>query len=491
MKNILKIFVALIVYAILSSSSVKAESSCVYVSKVDTWSSCESGIQYAEQVEYSSTNNLTQCNDVPIIRSCSVSCEIMKINDIDDNQYEIVNIGEQTWMAENLKTTRYRDENSIGNNMSWYNNNVNNKNTYGGLYTYAAANNNQICPDGWKVPNETEWQQLFSYLGGDQSSHPTGYMYNNIGKKLKTSNRGGTDDYGFSALAGGIYDTYYGNWNYRTLDESGYWWIKDSSSGSWAKTVNDLNSSNSIWVQGPRDLSVQASVRCLKIDSCPVELEEDDEEDDEEGNDEDNDGNAESNPGQVSCTVTSPSNYPFYTDQNITIQAILSGDIDYGDVDFTWSGTFIDDGQAFAQNNNVISNSFDNPGTYEVRLRVEYQDTLYPTSGEVVCTANTGSEEILVEYVPKIDFDIPIKNAPESGVCPVVWNIESEVDIACDIVTEFGESFMVVDTDELPIIDKKAQVKAGNSYRLECNTETGTVVSGDFIQCIKPNLIQR
>jgi len=104
-----------------------------------------------------------------------VQCE-----DIDNNNYTVLQIGSQTWMAENLKTTKYKtgtpitypntDNNAWTSNLSgayaWYNNDINNKDIYGGLYNWHAVNTGNLCPTGWHVPSLAEWTTLVSALGG-------------------------------------------------------------------------------------------------------------------------------------------------------------------------------------------------------------------------------------------------------------------------------------------------------------------------------------
>ena len=118
------------------------------------------------------------------------------VEDIDGNRYNTVKIGSQVWMAENLKVTHYpdgteipliEDYNSWGdleNNDTddaycWYNNDITNKDTYGALYTYAAAigdnwqkdisESQGVCPDGWHLPTDNEWKELEIYLGMSQA----------------------------------------------------------------------------------------------------------------------------------------------------------------------------------------------------------------------------------------------------------------------------------------------------------------------------------
>ena len=149
--------------------------------------------------------------------------------DIDGNIYQTVKIGDQIWMAGNLKVTHFPDgsviplveDNAYWNSLEtnelaycWYNNEINNRDLYGGLYTWAAAMNGQsssianpsqvqgICPDGWHLPSDAEWTQLFNFLGGTSVA----------GGKLKEAgtinwsspNTGATNESGFTALPSGL-----------------------------------------------------------------------------------------------------------------------------------------------------------------------------------------------------------------------------------------------------------------------------------------------
>ena len=99
--------------------------------------------------------------------------------DIDGNVYHTVNIGTQTWMVEDLKTTRYRNGNPIeyitgnlewGNTMSGaycnYDNDPVNANTYGRLYNWSAVSDSRkIAPTGWHIASNAEWNTLVTFLG--------------------------------------------------------------------------------------------------------------------------------------------------------------------------------------------------------------------------------------------------------------------------------------------------------------------------------------
>ncbi len=102
------------------------------------------------------------------------------VTDIDGNVYRTVKIGTQVWMAENLKTTKYRNGDPIANVTNgaswkalttgaycWYNNDAENKVTYGGLYNwFVVADSRKIAPTGWHVPTDAEWTVLTDFLGG-------------------------------------------------------------------------------------------------------------------------------------------------------------------------------------------------------------------------------------------------------------------------------------------------------------------------------------
>jgi len=92
------------------------------------------------------------------------------VSDIEGNIYKTIRIGNQTWMAENLKTTKYNDGELIPNitvdvewlefssgAYCWYNNDgTRNKNTYGALYNWYSVNTGKLCPAGWHVPSNKE-----------------------------------------------------------------------------------------------------------------------------------------------------------------------------------------------------------------------------------------------------------------------------------------------------------------------------------------------
>ena len=123
---------------------------------------------------------------IPIESNAQDSTEVVKDN--DGNVYKTVKLGTQTWMAENLKTTKYNDSTAIPLAIldfiwegltipayCWYNNDsIVSKNTSGALYNWYAVNTSKLCPTGWHVPTDYEWEILENYL------KKNGYAYGDI-----------------------------------------------------------------------------------------------------------------------------------------------------------------------------------------------------------------------------------------------------------------------------------------------------------------------
>jgi uncharacterized protein (TIGR02145 family) len=157
------------------------------------------------------------------------------LTDIDGNIYNIVTIGEQIWMTQNLRTTKFSDnsdipqvtDNAAWSTIStpafcWYKNDeFSNKQNYGALYNWFAVNTGKLCPTGWHVPSEKEWMALTDNLGGEFIA--SGKL-KEVGKEhWMDPNDGATNDYGFTALPGG-YRTGLAAGSFRARGYLGYWW---------------------------------------------------------------------------------------------------------------------------------------------------------------------------------------------------------------------------------------------------------------------------
>jgi uncharacterized protein (TIGR02145 family) len=193
-----------------------------------------------------------------------------KIKDVEGNWYKTVKIGDQWWMAENLKTTKYNNrapidypgdnntmwEKNITGAYAWYNNDIDKyKNTYGALYNFYAVITGNLCPSGWHVPTNAEWTTLTYYLGGDGAAggqlKETGFAH------WWEPNEGAINETGFTGLPGGSrnydgsyaglgdYGIYWTSTEYSHPDYTsgfgwGFWLISSSTgvnrSGTWNAT---------------------------------------------------------------------------------------------------------------------------------------------------------------------------------------------------------------------------------------------------------------
>jgi len=220
------------------------------------------------------------------------------VTDIDGNTYNTVVIGEQIWMAENLKVIHYSNGDPIPlvegapewDTMSswvkaycWYDNNPNIGEVFGALYTWAAAMNGQpssdnnpsgvqgVCPSGWHLPSDEEWKQLEMHLGmsradADKDSEMRGTNEGAQLKEIGTShwnspNTGATNLSGFTALPGGSrsWDASFG-----TIGYFGYWWTstcKEWDPYAWHRNVGFDHLI--VW-RGQMNNDVGFSVRCVK-----------------------------------------------------------------------------------------------------------------------------------------------------------------------------------------------------------------------------------
>ena len=194
------------------------------------------------------------------------------VSDIDGNVYPILTIGTQTWMAENLKTTKYNDggsiafpgndntawQNNTNGSYAWFNNDINTyKVTYGALYNWYAVNTGKLCPTNWHIPSDTEWYTLANFLGGQSIA---GGKLKETGTTHWTYNTGATNETGFSALpAGGRLNN--GTFNY--FGYHGFWWnsseVNTNSGLVWYVRYDSGDLSRSSY-----NKNYGFSIRCIK-----------------------------------------------------------------------------------------------------------------------------------------------------------------------------------------------------------------------------------
>ena len=198
------------------------------------------------------------------------------VTDIDGKSYKTIPIGIQVWMSENLKTSKLNDgtaiptvtDNAQWSNLitpayCWYDNNDTlYENIYGAYYNWFAVTTGKLCPVGWHIPSDSEWQLLVDYLGGSDIA----------GSKIKETgtnnwvlpNTDATNASGFTALPAGQRGSLDGIFNGQGI--YGGWWSTTELDAS------PLSAAWCRWVHG--DTTVVArneifkedgfSVRCIK-----------------------------------------------------------------------------------------------------------------------------------------------------------------------------------------------------------------------------------
>ena len=238
------------------------------------------GTAYGEEVSF--TTNSTS----------SFTCGTSTLTDIDGNTYNTVQIGQQCWMKENLRTKKYADGTAISQGSStstttgyWYypNNNSSNMSTYGLLYNWKAVMRTStsssanpsgvqgICPTGWHVPSDAEWTQLTDYVSS-QSQYVCGSNNTYIAKALAgttgwssstttcavgntPSNNNAT---GFNALPAGDYNGSYNDFGYG----ASFWSATENSSSN--AYYRNLNYSYADVYRNDYSKYGGFSVRCLR-----------------------------------------------------------------------------------------------------------------------------------------------------------------------------------------------------------------------------------
>lgn len=196
-------------------------------------------------------------------------CGDQLIDSREDNAYATVEINGQCWMAENLRETKltngtiipyesqsYNWANATSYKYCYYNNANYYSSTYGCLYNFYAVNTGMLCPEGWHVPSDEEWEELITAIGGV-----------NYGYKLKeegtthwlTSPNPGTNETGFTGRGSGIR---YNNGTFEDLKISGNYWssTQNGSTATWYY-LRSYYGNISNWQSS---LKQGISVRCVK-----------------------------------------------------------------------------------------------------------------------------------------------------------------------------------------------------------------------------------
>jgi uncharacterized protein (TIGR02145 family) len=169
--------------------------------------------------------------------------------------YQTVIIGNQEWMAENLRQTHFANGDSIINQSTAYNGDTSLVNTWGLLYDWwVTVDPRNVCPTGWHVPSLAEFDTLINFLGGDLVAG--GQLKDTILWQLP--NVAATNSLGFNALPAGYR---YQNGFYNMTLHTGFWTSSDDGVNAWSK---DLHYDNSQVTTGYNQKSDGLSIRCIK-----------------------------------------------------------------------------------------------------------------------------------------------------------------------------------------------------------------------------------
>lgn len=206
------------------------------------------------------------------------------LTDIDGNIYKTITIGSQTWMAENLRTTKYNDGTTIlliTEKAKWeisyntgaycnYNNTSNNESiaTFGRLYNGFAVFTGKLAPVGWHVATDDDWTILTNTLGGDSTAYfkliETGSTH------WLDQSSFATNESGFTALPGGFRNgtQWGGGAIFLSMGNACYFWTsskvsENSNSAVWYRRLSNSNN-NISFTRNFKDKFYGHSIRCVK-----------------------------------------------------------------------------------------------------------------------------------------------------------------------------------------------------------------------------------
>jgi len=235
--------------------------------KTIRWNNIFDSIQFSETDKI--RVELEEVNRVPIIFNRELKYD--KIVDVDKNSYNTIKIGNQIWMAENLKTTRFKNGDRLNqfleNNLwqdsdkpTWvhYNFDTTYNRSYGKLYNWLAITDKRgLCPSGWRVPKIGDWQQLVKYVG---KVSPGGLLKEVGTSKWKIPNAYSSNFYGFTATPSGFIDS---ENNFVKLGEQASWWSVSVYLNDYVSTSHLTYSEDKFEIKATPN-SIGLPVRCIK-----------------------------------------------------------------------------------------------------------------------------------------------------------------------------------------------------------------------------------
>ena len=200
--------------------------------------------------------------------------------DIDGNSYHTIAIGTQVWMKENLQTTHFNNGDPIPTYLGpvsvdtsslyqWpYNDDSNNVDIYGRLYTwFTATNTKNVCPSGWHVPDHSDWATLADFLGGAEVA---GSKMKEIGLTHWSATDSTVDNSSmFTGLPGGFRGNPSGFNNFGL--SGSFWSATPFGSATFQRGINyRLNANDGQLVESVAVANCGLSIRCIKNQSVAI-----------------------------------------------------------------------------------------------------------------------------------------------------------------------------------------------------------------------------
>ncbi len=191
--------------------------------------------------------------------------------DVDNNSYKTIEIGKQTWMAENLRVKHFKNgdklevfsEDKVWSELTeptWtnYNSDETFDKSYGKIYNWLVVHDKRgVCPKGWRVPKIGDWQLLLNYIG----KHTSGGLIKEVGySKWKMPNLEASNFHGFTGVPSGYIDV---DTKFKKLGEQSTWWSSSVYFNDYISTANLYFSENKFDI-GTMSNSSGLPIRCIK-----------------------------------------------------------------------------------------------------------------------------------------------------------------------------------------------------------------------------------
>lgn len=231
------------------------------------------GLSYADPITVTLTGGIM---DLGMVQACDVLVTNGSVTDADGNTYTTISFLGQEWMASNLRTSKYANGSTIANvqdNMQWqnlstgawrhYDNDAAHDANFGKLYNYYTVTNpSNVCPTGWHVPSQAEWDGLVQVLGG---ADVAGGKLKEVGTVQggtgfwNAPNFGATNQVGFNARPGGAH---FSNGS-STMGNEAVFWTSDPNDLNFS-FMRMIHTDSANVYSGQQYNNVGMSIRCKR-----------------------------------------------------------------------------------------------------------------------------------------------------------------------------------------------------------------------------------